>query len=84
MMRPRKKDENNPEGDFPPPEWFGEIDTYFYPVSIAWNFDIIFIWIISHEYLLVKNYYSMFKNTHLCWCMYDICSYSCTCPSFYV
>ena len=34
-MRPRKKDDNNPEGDFPPPEWFAEIDTYFYPVSMC-------------------------------------------------
>lgn len=36
-MRPRKKDENNPEGDFPPEDWFAESDPYFYPVSSVYT-----------------------------------------------
>ena len=36
-MRPRKKDENNPDGDFPKEHWFTEEDNYYYPVSICFS-----------------------------------------------
>jgi hypothetical protein len=33
-MRPRKKDESGcADSDFPPEDWFGGIDDYFYPVG---------------------------------------------------
>ena len=31
-MRPRKKDEGGSESEFPPEDWFGEPDDFFYPV----------------------------------------------------